>query len=214
MSGPGRTKQPTYLTASRLRDERGWTEELIADRLGPPDRRETNPHNAAAPPMRLYLTERVERTEREDTDLAQSLSQGLEDARRRAERRQSMRETDLIAEAASTVVSMRPLPSERATELIELALERRARYAMEHHGVADPSPVDPESRLAEELAIKMLRHEFTDYHDLLQQMPRAKNADANAVIHRAVQRRTLEKIAETVPELARTCRRMIHESGA
>lgn len=214
MSSETTPKTGTHMTASRLRGERGWTEELIRQHLGEPDRKEENPHRAAGPPMRLYRLERVDQIVEEDPALAAQLAANTREKASQARQQSGMRETDLIAEAARTVVTMLPLPSEKAADLIELALQRRREYSLKEHGIEKPSAVDPNGRFAQELAIKMLRHEFTDYHELIERIPRAKKHEANTVIHRAIQRRTIERIAEAVPELAERCAEMIDESGA
>ena len=203
-----------HMTASRLKGERGWTEELIRERLGDPDRRAPNPHGRDAPPMRLYLLARVDRIVNADHELRVELARNARDAANRARRHAGMSRAEMIAEAASAVVTMRALPSERLEELVRLALENRRRYAEEAYGITEISPVDPDSPMARDLVIKMLRHQFTNYHELIERMPRTGDAETDASIQRIIWRRAIERIADAVPALAEECAELIEQRGA
>jgi hypothetical protein len=56
---------PTYLTLSNLK-ERGWTRTLIRDLLGQEDATRPNPYYRTAPPVRLYLLDRVQSAEQSE----------------------------------------------------------------------------------------------------------------------------------------------------
>ncbi len=59
-----RTADPRYITKSRLKGERGWTDYTIRRILGEPDKYACNPHYKNAAPMRLYLIKRVDEAEK------------------------------------------------------------------------------------------------------------------------------------------------------
>ena len=59
--------KPKFITISRLKGERHWTEKLIRDVLGEPDSLARNPHYGNAPPMKLYDLERVKECEKNIT---------------------------------------------------------------------------------------------------------------------------------------------------
>ena len=48
-----------YITPTGLQGKRGWTDTMIRNLLGEPDRTARNPHYKSAPPMKLYLLDRV-----------------------------------------------------------------------------------------------------------------------------------------------------------
>ena len=50
---------PTYITATRLKQEQGWTEELVGQHLGPADETRPNPHRPQGHPRRLFAESRV-----------------------------------------------------------------------------------------------------------------------------------------------------------
>ena len=59
-----RTADPKYITKSRLKGERGWTDCTIRRILGEPDKYARNPHYRNAAPMHLYLIKRVDEAEK------------------------------------------------------------------------------------------------------------------------------------------------------
>jgi hypothetical protein len=48
-----------YINYTRLKSERGWTDKLINNYLGEPDRIKRNPYYRTGAPMKLYLMSRV-----------------------------------------------------------------------------------------------------------------------------------------------------------
>lgn len=70
--GSGRSTRkdaPRYITPTGLRGKRYWTDRMIRDYLGEPDKVAPNPHYRNGAPMRLYRLDRVEAIEATlDTD--------------------------------------------------------------------------------------------------------------------------------------------------
>ena len=66
-------------------------------------------------------------------------------------------------------------------------------------------PVNDGSLQAQQRAESMVRHEFTNYEDLLQNMPRSRNLDTNAMIYQTLKNRVMLTIASHLPELAHAC---------
>ena len=60
---PHRTRRqverPPTITVTRLKEEMGWTDELIEQHSGEEDVRLRNPHYSTSAPMRLYRLDRV-----------------------------------------------------------------------------------------------------------------------------------------------------------
>ena len=56
------TRPKTHFSAASLK-HRGWTDAMIRDHLGDPDKQGVNPHYRSGPQTRLYSIERVERIE-------------------------------------------------------------------------------------------------------------------------------------------------------
>ena len=57
------SSKPTFITLAKLIEERPWSEPMVRDFLGEPDRTPPNPHYRAGPPMRLYDLKRIEQAE-------------------------------------------------------------------------------------------------------------------------------------------------------
>ena len=67
-------------------------------------------------------------------------------------------------------------------------------------------PVNDGSPAAQQRAVSMIRHEFTNYQKLLDLMPRSRNMETNTLIYWTLKSRVVEAIAQSVPELAQACR--------
>ena len=75
---PHRTRRqverPPTITVTRLKEEMGWTDELIEQHSGEEDVRLRNPHYSTSAPMRLYRLDRVVATAEEVPGLRQKLT--------------------------------------------------------------------------------------------------------------------------------------------
>ena len=67
-------------------------------------------------------------------------------------------------------------------------------------------PVNDGSITAQERAVSMVRHEFTNYEQLLEDLPRSRDLETNTLIYTALKTRVMQAIADEVPELAQACR--------
>ena len=78
---PHRTRRqverPPTITVTRLKEEMGWTDELIEQHSGEEDVRLRNPHYSTSAPMRLYRLDRVVATAKEVPGLRQKLTANL-----------------------------------------------------------------------------------------------------------------------------------------
>ena len=85
---PYRTRRPVErpltITVTRLKQEMGWTDELIKQNLGDEDVRLRNPHYSSSAPMRLYRVDRVTTTTQGNPTLQKKLAENV--ARREARR--------------------------------------------------------------------------------------------------------------------------------
>ena len=59
------------------------------------------------------------------------------------------------------------------------------------------------------MVVNMIRHNYTNYELLLEQLPRSRNVDTNVLLYQDVKRRTLEMIGREMPQLEEACREQI-----
>lgn len=60
------TTKTEYITAKKLKEERGWTDSLIKKYLPNPDETKTNPYYRSGPKMRLFKIDRVNEIEKKE----------------------------------------------------------------------------------------------------------------------------------------------------
>ena len=209
------TQSNTHHTATHLKTQLGWTEDLIKQRLGAADRQAPNPHNQNSPPMRLFLAERVQRARDADPNLRRQLDYNIAhyEARNRDRRQdQLMTDEQLIAVAEAMEVRITDLPSNDVGNIIQLALADRDDYAASAYGLDDFRRLDPDSVEARRQAVHYVRHRHTNYEELLLRIPQVGRPEIDRRVYETVKRRVMESIAAALPELAETCQAMIHET--
>ena len=205
-----RPPQPAHITITRLRSEYGWTDQLVTKHLGEHDREAPNPHYRSAAPMRLYLLDRVQETMAGNPGLRQQLQETLDRRKKNQQhrtentlkrRQELLRQTELLG----PIIVM--TPTRDAAKLMGMAAERRRRF-LEETLIHDDYeiPVNDGSITAQERAVSMVRHEFTNYEQLLEDLPRSRDLETNALIYTALKTRVMQAIADEVPELAQACR--------
>ena len=195
--------KPAYITVSRLKSEYGWTDSLIAKHLGEHDREAPNPHYRSAAPMRLYLVDRVQETTSGKPELREDLQKTLDKRQRKQETREQdiiRRRDELLKQVAKLQPRMRTLPTREYQDLMQMAAIERQDFLLqnaEYH--------DYDSAPSEHITVNMIRHEYTNYELLLENLPRSRNVDTNTILYQDVKRRTLEMIAREIPQLQRAC---------
>ncbi len=204
-----RPPQPAHITITRLRSEYGWTSQLVDKHLGEHDREAPNPHYRSAAPMRLYLLDRVQETMAGNPGLRQQLQEILDRRQKNQEHREEntlkrrqelLRQTELLG----PIIIM--APTRDASKLMGMATESRRRFLEETLIYEDYEiPVNDGSITAQERAVSMIRHEFTNYEQLLEEMPRSRDLETNALIYRTLKTRVMKAIADEVPQLAQAC---------
>ena len=199
-----RPPKPAHITVSRLKGQYGWTDSLISKHLGEYDQEAPNPHYRSAAPMRLYLLDRVQSITADSSKLRQALQATL-DRREQNEqdrhRNDLLRREKLLRQVAGLKPQMRALPTRNTKALMRMATRDREEFLRDnglHHYLSDVAP-------SEEGAVNMLRHDYTNYELLLGELPHTRNVETNMLLYHDVKRRTLEMIAEELPELKDTC---------
>ena len=196
--------KPAYITISRLKGEYGWTDSLITKHLGDHDREAPNPHYRSAAPMRLYLVDRVHEIPGDKPELRHALQKTLDRRRRNQETRQQddlRRRNELLKQVAKLKPEMQGLPTKNSQALMKMAETARQEFLRQN----DVYPYHDDAPPAH-LAVNMIRHEYTNYEFLLENLPRSRNVDTNVILYQDVKRRTLELIAREIPQLEEACK--------
>ena len=93
---------------------------------------------------------------------------------------------------------------------MELAAEARKQFLAERWWYDDHQDrINSETARSEESAVNMVRHEYTNYETLLETMPHARDVGTNIMIYNTLKRKTLEMIAENIPQLRAACEHQI-----
>jgi len=195
----------SVLFTVRQLKQRGWTETLVKQFLGPPDATRPNPHYKSAAPMRLYAATRVEALE------------ACEDWRRAAERSRMRSEAgkavavrkadELIERAEQLPITVTRLP------LDQLQKRAIASYNAFHvevlwERVNDYEKADAQSDPAflSRITVNYIRHSLTAYDKHLQEV--AGRIGLSQAIG-TIRRRVYAAISATYPEYAEECQRQI-----
>jgi hypothetical protein len=201
----------SMLTMPQLK-ERGWTEAMVRDLLGEPDRRAPNPHYRSAPPMRLWAPDRVTDIEVGE-DFAARLKSGKTRSAASVAAADKRREQLLDVVSGITVT----VPQLSGDELARTAMRHRNDARAFHHSGAprdDIEWVNPDAPDAVDSAtldrwkVNYLRHRLTDYERHLEEVAgKVGVRDAKSMIRREV----YDAIAERYPSLAAECSRQYDE---
>lgn len=223
-------KPVKYITKSTV-VKRGWSEKLITELLGEPDREVPNPHYASGPPMQLYDEARVVRVE--GTDAFQRASANLKQHRaaRTAGAAKAVatkqRKTLALVEKAVitvTVVERSELIRRAREHQRDRQAEREYRRALrgDFGGYSDEpdSWYDDEPMTAEELAaweeefeqritVNYIRHQLTQYDEHCRRLSALVGKEAG---YRLLRSRVFAAIREAYPWLAKECKRQEEDS--
>ena len=91
-----------------------------------------------------------------------------------------------------------------APTLIRRSLKLRQRYISDTYGVSTWRQLPEDSPEAKQQAVHMIRHDHTNYDQLMLDMPSVGRPDTNRKIYETVRRSVLSHISLTVPALADT----------
>jgi hypothetical protein len=206
-------KAQGMLTMPQLK-ERGWTEAMVRDLLGEPDRRAPNPHYRSAPPMRLWAPERVTAIEAGE-DFAARLKSGKTRSAASVAAADKRRE-QLLAAVESIPVTV-PVIDDR-TLAAEAIANRNAARAFHYSGAPrEDERVDPDAPDAVDSAtldrwkVNYLRHRLTDYERHLEEVAgKVGVRDAKDLIREKV----YDAIADAYPGLAAECLKQAQDRSA
>lgn len=192
-----RTNPEDYLSVPTLK-ARGWTDALIRQHLGAPDRSCPNPYYRASAPMRLYAKARVETVEvsPEWTDMRARVDRRRISAAKAVQtKRQSLR-----AAVEALVIEVPVVPW---TELIRRSCDHYNAYHLDR-GRWDAMPAKPTANPAflHRICVNFLRHQLTSYEEELAKIY-GKTGVQEAYI--LIKQQVLDAIAATYPQLAEAC---------
>ena len=198
------------ITPTRLKSEYGWTDRLIGQHLGVADRKMANPRGPNYPDIRTYRIRRVNQAIERCGTLHDELSRNI--AKRRQARRENESRGNISAEQAVAIAErmeaqITGLPTADKDELMGMAGRRRDKFVRQEYGLKDFRTIVQNSEESEEQAVNMIRHEFSNYDELLLDMPKAPTPEGQKRVYDAIKRGVLHAIARAVPDLTEACRR-------
>lgn len=199
----GKTEDVQYITPTRMRSERGWTDSLIDMLLGGCDKEVPNPHYKSAYPMRLYELPRV--IDAEDHQAFKDAQVKLAKRRSAAQKGVETKTRNITQWAMNVEIQYRfPNAVEKARRNgYESWRDHKESRSWRYDDWYDYEPIMPfENQPKENIdrwAVNWLRHERSDYDDTLLDMYGKTGKDIAYVV---IRNRILDKIAEKFPELA------------
>ena len=216
--GTGRGRQrdkqaPKYITPSGLKGKRYWTDGMIRDLMGEPDKTAPNPHYRSGPPMRLYLLARVYAIECTlDVDAMRKARERRSAAGRRAAatRRENIQKRaaacDLYCDFGDPLEDVRraaAISNEEIRKYHQMEYEAYVGRCLLRDEEPRPrrGPRHPDVVARDRWAVNYLRHERTAYDRLLYEMGSSVRPILRMRIH--------EKISEVYPELREAATMMI-----
>jgi hypothetical protein len=191
---PSTHTTPAHLSVAGLK-ARGWTDALIRDLLGEPDRLVDNPHYRRAAKVRLYAVARVEAVE---ASPAWQDTQDARHARKAAAQRATETKRQALLKAIEALeIMVAVLPEDdltaRACAHYNALQEDRERW--------DRLPATPESApdFLRRITVNMLRHRYSSYERRLAEVY-GKVGVREA--YDAINRKVYAAIAAAYPALA------------
>lgn len=157
-----RREGPRRLSMGKLK-ERGWTETLVKQFLGPADASVPNPVMASAPPMRLWNLERIKACE---------ATQAFQEALEQSAKRKDAAQRGVQTKTALTLKLAQEMPINlKKIDLISLAIEARKHYAKGGQRTEPKfKPWGDKDPFRDRLCVNYLRHQATLYHENLDQL--------------------------------------------
>jgi hypothetical protein len=225
-------KSVKYITKSTV-IKRGWSDKLVAEFLGEPDREVPNPHYASGPPMKLYDEARVIRIEETEAFQTASASLKRHQAARTAGAAKAVatKQQKTLALVEKTVITVTVI---ERSELVRRAREhqrsrqagREYRRALrgdvggssgEHDDWYDDYVPTAEERAAQEeefeqrITVNYIRHQLTQYDEHCRRLVKLVGKEAG---YRLLRSRVFVAIREAYPWLATECDRQEEERKA
>lgn len=188
-----------FITKARLKSERGWTDKLIQEFLGTPDSVKPNPHFKSAPPMLLFLLDRVDKIEQTDEFKTQKVGTNK---RKKAAQKAVETKRQQLWEWLNTVEIEIPIINRE--ELIRQACRHYndRRLDKDVGGLAATPQSDP--KFLERISVNYLRHCLTKYEEHLDNMSGKVGFDDG---YKEIRRKIFCKIAEKYEWLEEECKR-------
>jgi hypothetical protein len=207
------SKPKPFLCLADLK-RRGWTDALIRDFLGEPDKTKKIYGRGSAAPMKLFAVARVEAAEAKPLflDRLAATDKRSKSARERAqvirveqelEDRQYQQETLALVRALEITVEWMPykhLMHDSLEDWESWAQERELWY--DYRDDCNGKTADKPTR--ERWAVNFARHHLTNYDELLEEY------DLDADMVQVLRARVYDAIAKKWPELAKECRRQMN----
>ena len=161
--------------------------------------------------MRLYRIDHVRQAVQRDPQLGRQLAENRRRIHAQAQdraRHQTMTDRQLLDLAASMPASVVNMPSTQPSVLIDLALSHRDTYINDAYNINHHHRLCPNSPEAAEQAVHMIRHNYTNYDQLLIEMPQVGRPHIDDQIYQAIRTKILSAIAQAVPGLYDACNRL------
>ena len=196
------SSEPTFITLTKLIEERPWSKAMVGEFLGEPDRTAPNPNYRSASPMRLYDLKRIEQAEATPEF---ALRQARYEVKKKAalERSSAKRERLIAGVREIEIQYYFPMTVEEAREN---GLNAWADWEDEKNSrrgnFEGPAFRTPEFYAPEDIdrwAVNWLRHEQSGYEAILNGI---RGLVGRKLADPIIKNRVLHHISETFPELA------------
>jgi hypothetical protein len=188
-----------FIPYSHLKSERGWTDKLISEFLGDPDKLATNPSRRSGPKMKLFDLARVELTEFEP-----AFREAYESARKRSIRASAAGTNVANQKRESLVIAINALPLEipryEPSEVLKAAINHYNSLWMsrDKHKIADLNS-DPD--FLNRITINFIRHNLVNYDQACNSL---KGRIGRQEAYACLKSRVVELIQDVYPEFAST----------
>jgi len=193
--------KPAHLTATGLK-LRGWTDTLIKNFLGDPDRTAENRHYKSGPPVRLYKLSRVEAVESSD-EFKQAHGKAQERSRRQKAVAQEQSKK-LLQKVSEMPITVDLLPLDKVLDDAIRHFNAHPKRERDNRG-ADKGSDQP---FLDRIMVNHIRHNLTHYDKFLDEVERKTAAmDARELINQ----RIYDAIAQEYPDLGTECDRQFIE---
>lgn len=154
-----------YFTKTQLK-ERGWTDKLIRDLLGEPDKLKVNYHYLTGPKIQLYEQQRAEKLESDDA--WKKAQENREKRKASAQKAVETKRRKLIELINAVEIEVEELSLEHATELAIQSYNHRQSEIGNYNSIR--ASLDSDAAFLCRITRNYIRHELTSYDYYLDEL--------------------------------------------
>lgn len=187
-------KEKKHIAKATIKKERGWTELLIRRFLKVPDLIVDNPHYKSAPPMRLYLIEKVEKIEA--TPEFKVMMESANGRKNKANQAVDTKRNKIMAHVNGLRIEVPEMEEDelkkRAVKSYNDFKEAKAMHRDDYE--FEPATIHADDVFLNRISLNYLRHRCTKYENELRKIfGKVGVDDAYAVLKERINNAILEK---------------------